>query len=88
MQAGLIPVISEACGIDVDDFGTLLSDCSVESIRAAARALAGQPAQQLAARARGAWEFARAHNTAERYAADYRRIVQQILQTTPVAEGA
>ncbi len=88
MQAGLIPVISEACGIDVDDFGTLLPDCSIESICAAASALAGQPAQQLAARARGAWEFARTHNTAERYAADYRRIVQRILPATPVAEGA
>ncbi|MGQ0603212.1 MAG: glycosyltransferase [Anaerolineales bacterium] len=83
MQAGLIPVISEACGIDVEDFGTLLPDCSVESIRAAACALAEQPADQVEAQARRTWAFARAHNTAERYAADHRRIIQQILEPAP-----
>ncbi len=80
LHAGLIPVVSHETSIDVDDdMGLVLQDCSIEEIRRAARKLAATPAEQLQARARRAWEYARANHTREKFGEAYREAAQQII---------
>jgi glycosyltransferase involved in cell wall biosynthesis len=80
MHAGLIPLVTRETGVDVtSEYGVLLGEPTVEGIRAAVRALAGRPAAELAAMARAAWRYARAHHTRERFVTVYRQRVLEIL---------
>lgn len=80
MHAGLIPLVTREVGVDIaPGCGVLLDDPSVEGIRAAVAALAARPAAELEALARGAWSYARAHHTRERFAAVYRQRMLEIL---------
>jgi glycosyltransferase involved in cell wall biosynthesis len=80
MHAGLIPVVSRQCGIDIArSYGVVLGDVSIEAIRAAVRALADVPPERLREMARGAWEFARATHTREHFGATYRAAVEAIV---------
>jgi glycosyltransferase involved in cell wall biosynthesis len=82
MHAGLVPVVTPEASVDVDpSCGVLLPDADVETIRAAARALAIRPAAELRALAVAAWRRARAGHTRESFARDYRAAVLQILET-------
>ena len=81
MHAGLIPILSYESGVDVDEFGFLLEDGSVEKIRDSIRMVASLSAQALKERARQAWEFARANHTREKFAEEYRKLVDRIIST-------
>jgi len=81
MHAGLIPIVSYESGVDVDDFGVLLGECTVEEIKSAVRRIAGLPAAELKGMARGAWESARTHHTRERWAETYRAAINTILDS-------
>ena len=78
LHAGLIPVVSRQCGVDVDPFGTLLEECSIEEIRSVAQDLATRPAEELRERARAAWKHARERHTRESFEREYRKIVEGI----------
>ncbi len=58
----------------------MLAEPSVEAIRAAAVGLSRRAPAELAAMARRAWDFARAHHTRARFAAEYRRTLVEILE--------
>jgi len=80
MHAGIVPLVTRETGVDVaPDYGVLLTDPSVEGIRAAVRALAARPLPELEAMARRAWRYAREHHTRERFVAVYRQRVLEIL---------
>jgi glycosyltransferase involved in cell wall biosynthesis len=80
LHAALVPVVTREVGVDVaPEFGVVLSEASVDAIRAAVVALAARPAAELAAMARRGWEFARAHHTRERFASEYRRQMLAVL---------
>lgn len=80
LHAGLIPILSYESGVDVNDFGVILKDCSVEEIRESVQKLASLPVQELKAMARKSREFARANHTRERNAEEYRKAIQQIME--------
>ena len=82
MHAGFIPIVSCESGVDVDEFGFLLKDLSVENIRDSIRLVASLPAQELKKRARRAWEFARSNHTREKFAEQYREVVGTIIGTS------
>lgn len=63
MHAGIIPILSKEAGVDVGDFGFILKENTIEEIRKTVRYVASLPAEELASRARKAWETARAHYT-------------------------
>lgn len=81
MHAGLIPIVSHESSVDIGDFGYLLPDCSVESIRNSIKMVADFPVRSLVERARQAWEFARAHHTKEKFAEEYKRVAETIVST-------
>jgi hypothetical protein len=80
MAAGLIPIVTRETGVDVDDFGTILPDGSVEQVARAVRALSRLPAAQLRDKAIAAWEFARVHHRAAGIARRYDEILSEILR--------
>jgi glycosyltransferase involved in cell wall biosynthesis len=80
MHAGLIPVISYESGVDVHDFGMILPDCSITEIQKAVQHISNLPAKQLEQRARGAWEYAQANHTREKFAQEYRKVIEHILR--------
>jgi glycosyltransferase involved in cell wall biosynthesis len=81
MHAGLIPMVSRASGIDMGDFGFLLQDCSVATIREDVSNLSRLTAEDLRSRGRRTWEFARAHHTRKSFSDGYRAFVRTILAT-------
>ncbi len=81
LHAGLIPVVSYESGVDIDDFGIILKECSLEEIRNSVGEISDLPATELGRMARKAWEFARANHTREKFAQEYRKAAIEILKT-------
>ena len=79
LHGGLIPLITRESGVDADDFGFYLQDCSVDTIKDSVKQVTSLSTRDLEQRAREAWEFARAHHTRESFAAAYRDALQKIL---------
>jgi glycosyltransferase involved in cell wall biosynthesis len=79
MHAGMIPMLTRETGVDVHDYGVLLRETTLEDIRHAVVALAQQPVAELERMTRAAWTYARVRHTRERYASEYRRMLEQLL---------
>jgi glycosyltransferase involved in cell wall biosynthesis len=84
MHMGVIPVISYESGVDAHDFGMILPDCSIQEIQNAVQRISSLPGKHLEQMARGAWEYARENHTKEKFAQEYRKVIENILaQRTP-----
>lgn len=81
MHGGLIPIASCESGVDIDDFGVVLENCSVAAIKDSVRMVASLPIREMAIRARKAWEFARANHTREKFAQEFHKTVSAILRS-------
>jgi glycosyltransferase involved in cell wall biosynthesis len=79
MHAGLIPLVSYESSVDVDDFGVVLKDNSINTIQNTVQMVSNYPAEQLQQMARKAWEFARANHTREKFTEEYRKTVLSII---------
>lgn len=79
MAAGVIPVVSYEASIDIENFGFLLEDASIEAIMRQVRKIAEMPADELRRRAKKAWEAAHTNHTPERFERSYRATVEMIL---------
>jgi glycosyltransferase involved in cell wall biosynthesis len=79
MAAGVIPVVTYEASIDVENFGFLLEDASIETIMRQVREIAAMSADDLRRRAKKAWEAAHNNNTPEKFARSYRATIEMIL---------
>ncbi|MFN6945462.1 MAG: hypothetical protein ACK4ND_10980 [Cytophagaceae bacterium] len=80
-HAGLIPIMSYECGIDIpENSGLILEKCSVEEIKNAVKMFSSLPAEELKLMSRNVWEFARKNHTRERFAEEFRKIANEILE--------
>jgi len=80
MHAGLIPIVSYESSVDVDDsFGVILKNCSIDEIKIAVEKISNLPANKLKSMCLKTWEFARANHTREKFAEEYRHIVDKII---------
>jgi hypothetical protein len=84
MHAGLIPVASCESGVDLHDFGFTLHDCSTGGIKDMIRHVASFSSDEIKARARKAWEFARTYHTRENFAKEYKRVILEIIDDIQV----
>jgi len=80
MHAGLIPVISYQSGVDVNDFGVILHDCSIQTIKKTVQMISSLPAENLRQMSHKAWEFARAHHTREIFSEEYKRVITETME--------
>jgi hypothetical protein len=79
VRAGLLPLVSPASGVDVEDFGSLLVDCSVEGVHKTVKEIASLDAQALYARARKAWDYGARRFSAEAYSQRYGEIIDELV---------
>jgi len=80
MHAGLIPIISENSGVNVEDFGILLKKNTVEEIQEAVEKIASTPEDELKKKALGAWAYAREHHTRERFSKEYDAFIESLIK--------
>jgi glycosyltransferase involved in cell wall biosynthesis len=79
MHAGLIPIVSYGSSVDVEDFGIILKDSSIEEIKGSVRMISSLSAEKLKSMSRKAWECVRAYHTRERFAEEYRKMIETII---------
>jgi len=79
MHAGLIPLVSYESSVDVDDFGIIFKDNSVNTIKNTVHMVSNLPSDQLRQMARKAWECARANYTRDKFTEEYKRVVLTIM---------
>jgi glycosyltransferase involved in cell wall biosynthesis len=79
LHAGLIPIISYESGVDVDDFGLILRESSVDEIKNAVRTIAGLSSERLGSMALKAWDFARKKHTRDAFKEVFRQTFSTIL---------
>ena len=79
MQAGLIPVISYESGVDVDDYGILLEESSIEHIIKAVTALSQRTELELHDMAEKCVAYCRLKHVGENYLHENKKIINQIL---------
>jgi len=79
MNAGLIPMITPETAVDVEDFGFLLQEPTVEEVERGVRHVASLPASEIKSRSRKSWEYIRTYHTRERFAVEYERFVAELL---------
>jgi glycosyltransferase involved in cell wall biosynthesis len=79
MHTGLIPIVSYESGVDVNDFGLVLNDCSIKEIMKSIRMISDLPSSRLGEMSRKAWEYARTHHTREIFKRKYRTIIETIM---------
>ena len=84
MQAGLIPIVSRECGLDVDDFGLVLDDCTAAAIRSAVGHVGALPPTRRLEMAVRAWEVGRARHRPAPVVARYREALRSLLRPAPV----
>lgn len=80
MHAGLIPVVSYESGVDVNDFGYELRDCSIQNIVNIVTHITQLSKKKIQEMSRSAWIFARRHHTRENFAKEYRRVILGITE--------
>jgi glycosyltransferase involved in cell wall biosynthesis len=80
MHAGLVPIVSYESSVDVEDFGVILKDSSIEEIKASIQMISSLPAEKLKSMSRKACEFVRANHTRERFAEEFRKTIEQIIE--------
>lgn len=83
MHGGLIPIVTRESGMTVEpDFGVLLADDRIDTIRQAVREVSDLPASQLADMAMRAWHFARENHSRSAFASRYRAFVDDVVDMT------
>jgi glycosyltransferase involved in cell wall biosynthesis len=79
MHAGLIPVVSKETGIDVDEFGHILQNCSIYEIEQTLELVASTPPDELKKMSRQSWEFVNTEHTRENFSKNYCEFIENIL---------
>lgn len=77
MHAGLIPVVSKECGVDIGSSGSVLSTCTVAALKHAITQIAHRDPSELRAQALEAWRLAREQHTREQFS----RAMERVLRT-------
>lgn len=78
LHAGLIPIVTRASGVDVEPFGIILEEPSVEEIRQAVTTLAHMPNEELQSRAFAAWNYAQKNHTLETFRSTYAAFIDRV----------
>ena len=79
MAAGVIPVVTYEASVDVEDYGVLIKDVSIETIIQRIRSIAEMSGDELRRRSRNAWETATAKHRPEQFERAYRTTIETIL---------
>ena len=87
MQAGLIPLVSYESGVDVNDFGVILQNCSVSCVKETAKSISALPKNILERMSKNAWMYARENHTAQAYQTKFREAISDIMSRHDIKTG-
>ncbi len=79
MHMGLIPILSYEASVDIESFGVILNENTIDEIRRVVRDLSGRPTQELVERGRQAWRYARQHHTRESFGTAFDDCVDKVM---------
>ncbi len=79
MQAGLIPAISRESGFQVQDFGFMLLESSMDEIKDTVKRIACSSSEDLYRRAKSAWHYARTFHSREKYKKVYQNVAEAVV---------
>jgi glycosyltransferase involved in cell wall biosynthesis len=71
LQGGLIPIISYECGIDVDNFGVILKNNTIDSICDEIQYFSSLKSEHLREMSKNSWEYARRNHTKKAFISNY-----------------
>lgn len=80
MHAGLVPIVTRAASVDIDNFGHGIAEGTVSAVGQAVDSVAEWSAIDAEQRARDAWEHARSHHTLPAFRENYGRFLDEFLK--------
>lgn len=78
MHAGLIPIVNKESGVETKNFGVLLEDSTVSSIKLAVKKLSEEPVTNLKERSLMAWKYVNKVHTRENFAKEFRILIDSV----------
>jgi hypothetical protein len=87
MNAGLIPLVSRAAGVDMGDFGGWIEPVTIESIRDCVSRAASTAPDELARRSRRAQETARTLYAPEAFGRNFQESFEAAVALPAYGEG-
>jgi glycosyltransferase involved in cell wall biosynthesis len=88
MHAGLIPIVSYESGVNTNDFGICMDDCSTQSIEHFIKEVSELSIQELKTNSLNAREYARKNHTKEKFTEEYKKAVVSILNKRGIKKDA
>ena len=79
LHAGLIPIVSYESSVDVGSYGLQLNESSHNEIKASIHKITQLSTNELKKMSISAWEFANANHTREKFALEYKKIIEKIM---------
>ena len=79
MHAGMVPLCTEEASIDLNDFGMLISQGTVEAVMQVARSFSVLSEEEVARRSASSVAHVRRHHTRECFQKNYRHFVKDLL---------
>jgi glycosyltransferase involved in cell wall biosynthesis len=79
VHAGMLPIVTAEASVDIDPFGVLIQEGTVESVITAVKEAAALSAKELETRTRAGWKYMRSNHSRERFAEEYTKVAQRIL---------
>lgn len=79
MHAGLLPIVNKETGVEVGEFGILLPDSDIETLKLAIRDIASSDPETLKMRSNAAWRYVQEHHTREQFGRTFRTFIDSII---------
>jgi glycosyltransferase involved in cell wall biosynthesis len=80
MHAGLVPICTREASVDLGNFGLLIQQGTVHAVMQAAQFFSKLSDEEIALRARAAYDHVRAHHTREQFRKNYRNFATMVLK--------
>lgn len=80
MHAGLIPIISYESGVDVENFGVILKENTVDEIKKQVHFISSLSTEELKRRSTDAWKYANENHTREKFSKEYKDFVTNLIK--------
>ncbi len=84
MHAGLIPIISYQSGVNVNNFGIIFKENTVDEIKKQVRYLTSLSNEELKNRAIKTWEYANKNHTREKFSQEYEKFILKIIDNNKI----
>lgn len=79
MHAGIIPIVSYESSVDIENFGTVLKNNSIEEIKNEVKRISKLPAEKLEEMSLSSWKYANEHHTKKTFSEKFEKFLDKII---------